>query len=554
MADNHQVYASEDVLEKLGFITAYIPETAKTDTIIVSSEDLLRRGQALPKTELLAPLFEGEPEQLVLVRSGLKALFNEFAQDGLKNTEQIYEIAGLKIATTALDGSANGIPIDFDNDGVNDVGIIVTPHLDRSAAEADAFYTRFPVELMVNPTGTEFENLAMTMWHEAGHLSQPAVALHNENTGYGKMPLTYEIDADQKAIQTYLQAFEDGHALDKEFIQDFIDRRLVGSFAAHGADIDFAFAYGEMETHPNQHIDTTSHSTHFALNRDGSINASIQDLSNLMTENTPESEQLSGMMFANTAINMVLGQDYLQNTKDTPPMKIADFGAQIAANNPVKGLAAGQALLNKMPALQEHPMGEYIEKIHEFFEQRGNNIRQHPEYLASLEHFTLLLEGEISVADELNNDLGVEDLSAAAQSLDQLVENHFSNLMLAAQDAGNEEALEKLQTAYAEYSGTGITGKNRAESNSDIYKADQAVDAAREAMRASINITADHHDLMQHYPSDEISQSPLSRLSAYNDGFDEISRIAQSIESDAVQLNNENSSPVAQIELGPNLS
>lgn len=649
MADNYQVYASESVLQKLDFITTYIPETAKVDTIIVSGDDLLRRGQALPEVELLAPLYEGEPEQLVLARSGLKALFNEFAKDYGLDTDQIREITRAKIAATAIDGTANAIPLDFDSDGINDLGIIVTPYLDRSAAETDALFTGFPIELMVNPTVTEFENLAMTMWHEAGHLSQPAIVAYNREIGYGKMPLPYEIDADQKAIQTYLQAVEDGHALDKEFTQDFIDKRLVGSFAAPGADTDLAFAYTGLGAANviDQETDTVSHSTHFALNSDGTI----PDLSNLMTVNTPESEQLSGMMFANAAVNMTLGQDFLQNTvfkelqetgtvshetegllgpnhadigllvhaitKDVlktgelsektefiiragdyrdidaddliekvvsevkengfiseqtqdamsirdhtfssvmehmQPMKMADIGTKIAENDPVKGLAAGQALLNKMPALQEHPMGEYIEKIHEFFAQRGSNIRQHPEYFESLEHFTLLLDAEISAANEPSNNLDTEDLSVTTQSLDELVENHFSNLMVAAQDAGNEEALEKLQAAYAEYSGTGINGKNRAESGNDLYKADQTVDAAREAMKASIHITADHHDLMQHYPSDDILQSPLSRLKAYNEGFDEISRISQSIEVDAVQLNNDNASPVAKVEIGPNPS
>jgi len=409
MSEDNRLYATPEATESMGAIKTYVPElTNNIDFLYITKKDLLKYA-----AQAGGPQEEGE---INILKKGMAAMFNDFAKNkGLHDLDKISEENRSEICAYAQDQAAAYFGYDHDLDGKTNLGIVIGAE-ELTPAQSTAGRTGFPERLITKPFGTKEEHDFFRKAHEFAHIGQ----------GFMGMTLVGEIDADRKANNTIMQAATDGHAIRAEFVQEIIDERLVGSLGVPGADMDFTLKMaGVSEILQTFKVDEATHTTHFALN----TGKEASGLPSLSPDSGFSEQQLQGMVTANTMINGLLGiheiqniikeyketDEFSQRSKDLMegrdvvslifPETALDIGAKISAENPVRACAAGKALVEKGVLPVNTPAGEYISRVHSFFEKRGDQLTGDPEYVAAKAEYTALLDqaGPLPVARNAEN-------------------------------------------------------------------------------------------------------------------------------------------------------
>ena len=542
-------------------ITSYIPDIAKADVLVITKDDVMKRGLAVDTVDLVEPLYTGETHEMVVARSGLKALFNELNIEGDPGAN-ISDMTMHHITLNLLQHNAAAQPFDFNRDGKNDFGIILAPDMDATPSENAGLITGFPSDVIFAKAGTQEERIAMIMWHEAQHIAQPSLLMNSSDKGYDRYPLAYEVDADRGAINTYLQAIEDGHKLNPEYLKSFKEERMVGSLGAAGSDMDFFFHYGGISSIVKGNYGISSHSTDFGIDENGNH----PGMNDAAIPNSDSRSQFMAMLTVNTAISGLVGTDYIVNTAASEmentgalskrsleyfgehdfltvmlsPQRHGDVGQQICDEQPVRALAAGQALIDAGFIKTDSPEGEYIAGIQNYFKENGDRITGDPAYQGALAHYTSMIQAGLSPNPKgsFERDYAPEigQMETQRHWVDHKMEIFYGNIYTAALDAKDEVSIEKLDKAWMEYNGVGKDGKDRMEGSGKIAIADQYADSARTMMGNILEIAEKNPSLILSYKdNDGVAGGNLfNRIISFGEDANSLKSAVDELEKDAV--------------------
>lgn len=522
----YNIYATDETRRKLGFIEDYMADVSKTETtIVVSKSDLISQNIELTDDNYF--------ENLNLAAQVLQTNLQEMQQAGIipafsGTNEEFFEYCQY-LADNVIQENASAIKLDFDNDGNNDFGFVSTQNMEKPLN-----MTGFHQDYFI-PGYTALESNTLTMLHEFAHL--------NQNTEhYQDMALLYEIDADTQAYAVYNQMIKDGMPLRPEGLIEEKQQRLVSSFVNPGNDMDFYFSQTLMTKFLNADIDTPTHTTH------------------LFTHEHTHDDNLGiethGMIMAKSFNNLILGMDEAQqasmnivqqgqwdetqsyymgsdvmyqelmypngiecSTMDPQdaeilsagkamgnlhsPLSLMDIGTRITQHDPVRALASAEAIVESGlfdRAQQNSPEVAYINSISDYFKTHGDILHNSPEFIEYKEYYKKFIEENKFVQKiNFNGDLRTEIDALNADSIDlsQQIETLHADLLLAAEDAGNQQAIDALKSVNAS------TIQLLPSIDHDVINADDNADSAQITLSKLEDIIMENPDIIPHYPNIE---------------------------------------------------
>lgn len=384
----HSLYASARTLSDIDWLAERLPQIAKADLIVISPDDL-KNGTGVELKNLLKNIVPAD-------------VYKHLEQE---HTSKQWD----ELAQSTRDG-ASALSFDFNRDGKNDIGIIVTGDTKRTPQQFFSTLTNIPVSKLQNIPGTSYDYLAMTLYHEAAHVTQPRL-----NSRYAEIPLPYEIDADQKGIMAYRQDLENGYPLNPEVLDAVIDARIGSTLANRGGMLESikCLLDGQKST-----CGMPSHTTHIGLTESG-----ISD--GLPTPLNASKEELQGMMIVKSFVNGAQGhayimqtmQDYMKDgkmpadskdyfkdaldmlTKFRNPLAIAEIGQDIAAKDPM----GSKAIIDRLDSAgffdNVQGASTYLDRIHSFFDRYTPDYKSDPSYMKMAEQMAQIPEDFLQKID-----------------------------------------------------------------------------------------------------------------------------------------------------------
>lgn len=392
-----QLIASDATRQALGWIGPRTAEVAGVDTLVVTRGDITVLNSFVQVPDLLD--LSRDPESMVDWDKTNENLRDTFNRAGIPpDYFTAPQIEGF--ARSIVLQQASAFPMDFEGDGTNDFGLITAPDLDADPRQYVSNLTGIPAERLMNVPGDSEDYVALIMFHEAGHVAQPAAAVHNRTAD-----LPFEIDADQKSFQAYLQSAAEGRDLDPAVLHMIRDARIVGSVQDPGSHLGLVGNMLGMHTLGS----APSHTTGFFLDADNGLPQVNAEAALAATH---------GMLMTNMVVNMAVGlhamTEIAQQVQGIDPglppeeyagrmeevlgqygmtqtdfvqaltgntLKTVQLGAAYGAANPGASFAALEALHEKGYLRNQPGTEPYIEKVRSFHAAHTQGIEQEPAYL-----------------------------------------------------------------------------------------------------------------------------------------------------------------------------
>lgn len=376
------LYATADTRRELNWLGRRVTEIAEADVLVLRPDDL-QKGTGKELRDLV---------RSILPKDTFRELDENFrAKD--KNGVSGWDY----YATENKKGKgAFAIKFDFDDDGKNDFGIIITDDAQKTPEQFFSEYIGIKSNLIQNVPGTAFDYFARTLYHEAAHITQP-----KENSTYHLNPLPYEIDADQKSIIAYMQDVRAGFPLNPDVVNAIYSARLGSSLSNYGDALSEVSC--RMVKDSNIHCGIPSHATHIGLTVDNTTPDGLPSFK------TPSVDELRAMMSVKAAINGMHGnlfiidsfekmkgagkdlppdaKEYFKSSLDmmdsmTNPVRAAEVGSVLTATDPI----AAKAVLDRMVEFgmfdtsNDPHVHKYIRELGAFFDRHVPNHQNEPSY------------------------------------------------------------------------------------------------------------------------------------------------------------------------------